>query len=198
MQTNYIVNNLRKYIKNTSKTDLEYFLSGFHSPQNPDVEHFLKANAIDFTNKSQSVTYLVMSSSADLLGYFSLAIKPVTIPLGILSNTQIKKLQRMSNIDGDSNSITISAYLIAQLGKNYSIPKESRIDGKELLNLAYEKIASLKYDAGGIAVFLECEENDFLLDFYAKNNHFEFGTRKTSNTVKEGETITLHQFLKFI
>ena len=31
----------------------------FSCPLNPEIEKFLKKNAIDFTKKSQSVTYLV-------------------------------------------------------------------------------------------------------------------------------------------
>ena len=36
-------------------------LSGFSCPKNPDVERFLKKSAVEFTKKSQSVTYLVFS-----------------------------------------------------------------------------------------------------------------------------------------
>ena len=34
-------------------------LSGFSCPKNQDVANFLKKNAVEFTKKSQSVTYLV-------------------------------------------------------------------------------------------------------------------------------------------
>ena len=198
LQNNICVYNLRTLIHIVPEDALTNLLNSFSSPQNPDVEHFLKTNSVDFTNKSQSVTYLVFSSeNEDLLGYFSLAIKPVSIQIDVLSKSQLKKLRRVSNIDETSSSITLSAYLIAQLGKNYSIPKEKRIDGTKLLNMAYDKIVSLKHDVGGIAAFLECEENDFLLDFYTRNNHFEFGTRETKDTGKN-KNVILHQFLKFL
>ncbi len=55
-------------------------LSGFSSPKNKDVERFLKKSAIEFTKKNQSVTYLVVSAEdVRLLGYFTLALKPLTV-----------------------------------------------------------------------------------------------------------------------
>ena len=43
------------------ENDLEEILSNFYSPKNSDVEFFLKRNAVEFTRKNQSVTYLVFS-----------------------------------------------------------------------------------------------------------------------------------------
>ena len=55
-------------------------LSGFSCPKNPDVVWFLKMNAIEFTKKNQSVTHLVVSAEdVRLLGYFTLALKPLTV-----------------------------------------------------------------------------------------------------------------------
>ena len=58
--------NIRDYLTlgNDSKAGepmLTRVLSGFSCPKNPDVERFLKNSAIEFTKKSQSVTYLVFS-----------------------------------------------------------------------------------------------------------------------------------------
>ena len=48
-------------------------ISEFSCPRNPDVELFLKKNAIEFTKKNQSVTYLVFSlSSMNLVGILPL------------------------------------------------------------------------------------------------------------------------------
>ena len=93
-------------------------LSGFSCPKNPDVEHFLKNSAIEFTKKSQSVTYLVFSlSSMELVGYFTIALKPLTARGETVGNTVKRKLLRISELDEKSDTYTISAYLIAQLGK---------------------------------------------------------------------------------
>ena len=107
-----------------------------------------------------------------------------------------KKLARVSIVDRDTQSYTTAAYLIAQLGKNYSLPKEKQIPGKILLGFALETISNLKYSAGGVMEFLECEDNEFLLNFYTQNHFKPFGTRVTAS--QNNEPHTLHQLLKFI
>ncbi len=76
---------------------------------------------IEFTKKNQSVTYLVFDiSSMVLAGYFTLALKPLTVRGETVSNTVKKKLLRVSEWDEKSDTYTMSAYLIAQLGKNFT------------------------------------------------------------------------------
>ena len=85
MNDKFFYVNIRNYLVmgNDNKAGepmLERVLSGFSCPKNPDVERFLKKSAIEFTKKSQSVTYLVFSFENKLLvGYFTLAIKLLTI-----------------------------------------------------------------------------------------------------------------------
>ena len=120
----YRIINIRRYIGNENlelgEDELLQILSEFSCPMNPDVERFLKYSSIEFTKKNQSVTYLVFSvADGKLLGYFTLALKPLTIRGETVSNTVKKKLLRISELDKDSDTYTMSAYLIAQLGKNY-------------------------------------------------------------------------------
>jgi hypothetical protein len=118
--------NIREYLalgsdEEAGEPALVELLSGFSCPKNPDVERFLKKSAIEFTKKNQSVTYLVFSAEdVKLLGYFSLAIKPLTVKGETVSNTTRKKLMRISELDENSDTYTMSAYLIAQLGKNFA------------------------------------------------------------------------------
>ena len=59
---------------------LRILLSNFRCPQNPDVERFFREQSIDFTKRKQSVSYLVSSKVDDeLLAYFTLAIKPISV-----------------------------------------------------------------------------------------------------------------------
>ena len=81
MQTEdkFLVTNIRRYLGSDNpklgEDRLIQQISEFSCPKNPDVEHFLKKNAIEFTKKSQSVTYLVFSlSSMKLVGYFTIAL----------------------------------------------------------------------------------------------------------------------------
>ncbi len=108
-----------------------------------------------------------------------------------------KKLARVSISNTKSNTCTTAAYLIAQLGKNYSLPKEQQINGSSLLNFALKTIQQLKYAIGGVMEFLECEDNEFLLNFYAQNHFKPFGTRIAS-TSENGKPFLLYQLLKFI
>ena len=172
-------------------------LSGFSCPKNPDVERFLKKSAIEFTKKNQSVTYLVVSAEdVKLLGYFTLALKPLTVRGETLSNTMKRKLLRISELDERSDTYTMSAYLIAQLGKNFSKDCGAEITGAELLKLAWDKIKEIQYLGGGIVTFLEAEKEEKLLSFYFVNRFSQFNTRQTaSDTDESHELIQLLRML---
>lgn len=95
--------------------------------------------------------------------------------------------------DQSGQSYHTAAYLIAQLGKNYAISKNQQINGSILLSFALDTISKLKYSVGGVMEFLECEDNEFLLQFYTQNHFKLFSTRITTSS-----NHTLHQLLKFI
>ena len=71
--------------------------------------------------------------------------KPISVRASNISKTMAKKLSRVSILDEETQSYNTAAYLIAQLGKNYSLPKEKRIPGNILLGFALETISGLKY-----------------------------------------------------
>ena len=199
MLEHFFVINLREYLDNEDSTNKLYkLLSSFSCPLNPDVEHFLKHNALEFTRKDQSVTYLVFRQNnqkdAYFVGYFSLTIKPVSIHVSTISKSMARKLERISVLDENAGTYTVSAYLIAQLGKNFALSKEKRISGDELLELALDIIYQAKYLLGGVIEFLECEDNEALMNFYERNGFRFFNSR-----VAQGESPhKLNQLLKFI
>jgi len=203
MSEQYFTVNIRAYLDKDKPTyigedSLYELLSDFSCPDNPDVEYFLLHNAIEFTKKDQSVTYLVFNAEdASIAGYFSLAVKPISVNAANISRTMAKKLSRVSILDENTSSYTTAAYLIAQLGKNYSLPQEKRIDGSVLLGFALEAISEMKYSVGGVMEFLECEDNPFLMDFYTRNKFKMFDVRTTVPTHGE-EPHQLNQLLKFI
>lgn len=172
-------------------------LSGFSCPKNQDVANFLKKNAVEFTKKSQSVTYLVFSvESKELLGYFTLALKPLTVRGETVSNTTKKKLLRVSELDEKSDTYTMAAYLIAQLGKNYTDGRDKEITGEELIELAWMVIEEAQYLFGGMVTFLEAENEEKLLSFYRDNRFSQFDTRLTAS--KEAEPHELVQLLRLL
>lgn len=143
------------------------------------MERFLKHQAIDFTKKNQFVTYLVYSSEdAELLGYFTLTSKPITINVNsdkaeTISKTIQRKISRVSEYDEQSCTYTLSAYLIAQLGKNYTNGANKRISGEDILGLAVQKIKEMQYIGGGMVMFLEAENSPQLMKFYKEQNGFK-------------------------
>lgn len=186
MLNDVTVFNIREYLsakgdKDLGEDELRQILSEFFCYKNPDVERFLKEQSIEFTKKNQSVTYLVFSNEdASFVGYFTLAVKPITINAGNFSNTMKRKIARVSELDEENGTYTLSAYLIAQLGKNYNDGANCKITGEQLLQAALDTITELQYMVGGMVVFLETEDNAKLLDFYEKGNGFRrFDVRET-------------------
>ena len=183
--------NIREYLalgndEEAGEPALLELLSGFSCPKNPDVERFLKKSAIEFTKKNQSVTYLVVSAEdVRLLGYFTLALKPLTVRGETVSNTVKRKLLRISELDEKSDTYTMSAYLVAQLGKNFSESEGKDITGEELLKLAWDKIKEIQYLGGGMVTFLEAENEEKLLSFYRGNRFSQFDTRQTASDTDE-------------
>ena len=190
----YRIINIRRYIGNENpelgEDELLQILSEFSCPLNPDVERFLKYSSIEFTKKNQSVTYLVFSvADGKLLGYFTLALKPLTVRGETVSNTVKRKLLRVSELDKKSDTYTMSAYLIAQLGKNYSENDGKMITGAELLGLAWDKIKATQYMFGGMVTFLEAENEEKLLSFYRENRFSQFDTRQTTSDTDESHEL---------
>ena len=187
--------NIREYLalgndEEAGEPALVDLLSGFSSPKNKDVERFLKKSAIEFTKKNQSVTYLVVSAEdVRLLGYFTLALKPLTVRGETVSNTMKRKLLRISELDEKSDTYTMSAYLIAQLGKNFSESGGTEITGAELLKLAWDKIKEIQYLGGGVVTFLEAENEEKLLSFYRDNRFSQFDTRQTASDTDESHEL---------
>ena len=111
------------------------------------------------------------------------------------SNTTKRKIARVSEQNIENGNYSLSAYLIAQIGKNYRDGINDKITGEQLLELAINKIKELQYMAGGMVIFLESENNDKLLHFYECENGFKrFDVKEVkSGTEKEH---TLIQLLK--
>ena len=200
----YTVINIREYLKKNADDEeqfgedtLRQLFSEFSCERNQDVEEFLKRQAIDFTNKNQSVTYLVFATDdAQLLGYFALTIKPITVSGEPFSNTVRKKLSRVSTLNEEEHTYSLAAYLIAQLGKNYADGANERITGADLLGLAVNQIELLQYQAGGMVIFLEANNEDKLISFYG-NNRFQPFDRRTAEK-KDKEPHELMQLLRLL
>ena len=132
----------------------------------------------------------------ELVGYFTIALKPLTVRGETVSNTVKKKLLRISELDEETQTYTMSAYLIAQLGKNFTNGANEKITGAELLEAAWNKVEEIQYQAGGVVTFLETNDDARLLSFYNDNKFVKFDSRQT--TSKDQETHELVQLLRLL
>lgn len=176
--------------------ELKELFTEFFCSKNKDVEQFLKEQSIEFTKNNQSVTYLLFAKRTwSLLGYFTLAIKPISLKAEHFSNTAKRKIARVSQYDEINKTYTLSAYLIAQLGKNFANSVNEKISGTQLLQSAIEIIEEIQKMVGGMVVFLETENSEQLLDFYEKKNQFKRFDVRESSTKKDLNYIQLLKIL---
>lgn len=201
----YIGINLRDILRDETlgENAAKRILSSFSCPLNPDVEHFLKNVAIEFSKQSIASTYLIMASYKSeyvLAGYFTLANKIFCIDKSSLPNRKWKsRMAKFGQFDKEIQRYTISAPLIGQLGKNFTNTYNNLITGDELLKLALDKVREMQNIVGGKIVYLECEEKEPLLDFYSQNGFVNFGTRsldKDETDKLSGDSLV--QMLKYL
>lgn len=195
------VANIHDYLANNNvilgEDVVESILSDFSCYKNRDVEKFFKLQAVEFSKKYQSITYFVFNNNTRiLLGYFTLAIKPLRINIDAFSNTMKRKILRVSKLDEETGKYAFSAYLIAQLGKNFAVRESELIPGETLLQLAVNKIKEIQHLAGGMVYFLEAEDTPKLLAFYEKNGFKRFDTKVIVKDNEDGYKLV--QLLKVL
>lgn len=200
MIDDFLILNIREYLRQGEDGEdmLRQVFSTFSCEKNADVERFLLQQSINFTKKNQSVTYIVITpEQGQIVGYFTITIKPITVNADNFSNTIKKKIARVSEQNLENRNYSLSAYLIAQLGKNYQDGANFAITGEQLLGLAIEKIKELQYMAGGMVVFLEAENEEKLLHFYETQNGFKrFDTKEVKSHTEDAHTLI--QLLKVL
>lgn len=173
----FTIVSLRELLKVYSEEEARVILDTFRSIPNQendkvnDVESFLHEKAINFEHMAWATTHLVFIKEEVpiLVGYFSFANRPLKMTrknFKKLSKNQQRKLQKYGR--EEDGYIEINSYLIGQLGKNYNVHKDikDKVSGRQLLSIAYQmlvdivKVVNVKY------VWVECEDNGKLLDFY--------------------------------
>ena len=161
---------------------------------NPDIERFLSTNAILFAKMKTAITYLVIDTDdGALLGYFSLAHKPLEISADGLSRKIKDKIKRFSTLNQETNTYTVSAFLIGQFGKNYAVDNGRRISGADLMNAVIEQLHEAQNKVGGTIVYLDCEADAHLISFYEEQNFSLFGERIS---IEDGKRYL--QYLNFV
>ena len=160
-----------KFAKTVGEAVLSSTLSSFAVPLNSEVEDFIRKKALQATKLKSSISYLVIDEDlADVVGYFTLLVKPFTIQAASLSSKNRRLIARFAEENTEAGDYTASVYLIAQIGKNYAIEEPLQISGGDLLNMALDKLRAAQDLVGGKLVFVEREaDRAKLLEFYNAN-----------------------------
>ena len=160
-----------KFAKTVGEAVLSSTLSSFAVPLNSEVEEFIRKKALQATKLKSSISYLVIDEDlADVVGYFTLLVKPFTIQSASLSSKNRRLIARFAEENTEAGDYTASVYLIAQIGKNYAIEEPLQISGGDLLNMALDKLRAAQDLVGGKLVLVEREaDRAKLLEFYNAN-----------------------------
>ncbi|KID42390.1 hypothetical protein [Fructilactobacillus fructivorans] len=164
----YKIVSLGDLLENYKEIEIKKVFNTFQS-KNKDVEHFLKSKSIEFQRVGLSRTTLVFSNEKDLIGYFSISTKPLTISKRNWNRLSHNIQRKLNPMDSQSLQGTheISSILLGQLSKNNKYCQE--ISGEDLLSLAYDKIRELWKLGGGRILYVEVDDNPHLDHFYCQN-----------------------------
>lgn len=185
MSAKYLRVNLEDMIEAIGEDKTKSILADFSCEINKDVENFIRYKAIEFSKQSIAKTQLIYfvedgdeSVTKKLVGYFSLTQKTINISRKALSNKLSSKLSRFARFDHDKGCYVLPVILIGQIGKNYKEGCNELISGDDLLEFAFQSITLVQRYIGGKFVYLESEDKEKLVRFYAKNGFSPFGKRK--------------------
>lgn len=177
--------NLDKSILDAIIKSFKGFDNGTSTPH--DVEVFLHDKAVQFEKIGLSTTYLVFSSETfDLLGFFSLANRPLTFfgqNYQQLSTTKRKRFAQSGYTLDDPQGLLVSSYLIGQLGKNYA-NLDKQISGKKLLSIAYDRLKLVSSIISTKYIWLECDDNPALINFYQSFGFSVIDNFQSENNLK--------------
>ena len=182
---NITVINILDLVRRSGEESIIKYLSSFSCQRgageeslNPDIEDFIKNDAINFAKQKVSVSHIVIDEDdGAILGYFTFTHKPLRVPASGLSNTTKRKMARYATLDRSSNTYTVSAFLIAQFGKNYGVEQGTRITGNQLMKIAQELLRTIQHNVGGGVEYLDCEPHAGLIRFYEGEGFKLFGER---------------------
>ena len=142
----------------------------FCCEKDESVQYFLQNKAIDFEVKNKSRTFFIINEeefckgNLIILGYFSLALKVLTVPDEI-SNRKRILLDGLSAKFKGKPILHFPVYLIGQLAKNDM--NKDQIEGNEIMSFAIDIIKEAQKNVGGRVVLIECNDNKKLKKFYS-------------------------------
>ena len=180
---NLTVWRIDKLAKKVGDRVLSSTLAQFSIPLNKEVEDFIRNKALQATKLKSSITYVLVDEDiAEVIGYFTLLVKPFTIPASRLSSTNRRLISRFSEVNEETGNYTASVFLLAQIGKNYAIQRQYQVSGRDLLEVALDKLRAAQDLIGGKLVLIERESECMKLhDFYKANGFKSWNSRYDKN-----------------
>ena len=189
------IENILSIMDRDGEDELMLNLSSFSCAVNNEIQTFLYEHAIEFARKKISITYLVTDTeNGELLGYFTLAHKVLEVSAAGLSNNVKKRMSRYARLNENTDSYLVSAFLLAQFGKNDNVAEGMRITGAELMDCVDAVLEDIQYRIGGSVVYLDCEDKPQLISFYENTA----GYRCISERISNLDQIKYLQYFKFI
>ena len=162
----------------------------------------MRSSAITFSEQGIANTHLVFASYKDepvLVGYYTLCLKTIRVTKSSVSSNLRRRLNKFAAANPDTGEMYIVSPLIAQLGKNYTNGYNKLITGDELLSMALDRVREIQRISSGKTVYVECEDNPKLLEFYESNGFVTFNKRileKDEADVMNGQY--LMQLLRYL
>ena len=195
MIRNYEVQEIGEYSRLVGEENLRIVLDTFDCSLNQEVESFLVRKAVQADLLKSAITYLVFDvDTSALVGYFTLVLKPFSIARDKLNSANRKLISRFAELNERTGEYTAAIYLIAQIGKNFAIEEDARIEGRALLELALEKLRSAQTIVGGKLVLVEREaDRPKLFDFYKDR-----GFKSWNERYDKGDGVKYDQMIRVL
>lgn len=153
---------LQEFIACVREDEAKKALSSFSVKRNPDVENFIRKNAVAYEKSNNARTYLVMTEDIDILGYFSLALSVVNIPSRI-SKAMMKKIRGFGRYSADS----VPCYLLGQLAREDNASHDDLMI-RDFIDFAIEYVMAAKQYVGGRFLLIDCVDD--LVDLYERHD----------------------------
>ena len=186
---------LSTWAKGKSDEEVSDFLKGFSCKKNKEVQWFLRKLSMRFARLNISATHLVLSEDFErIVAYYTLVCKPLSVMADELGDDNRKSLEEFCRLNEQRQCYDFSAYLIAQLGRNYAQDLTETISGDELMEVILDHLRRMRINLGGNVAFVEYERgNAKLLDYYTRNGFVSMHSKSDS-----GENDKLAQLFRFI
>lgn len=187
---NYSCLTINELLIDHNEVKLNELFNNFLCSKNLEIEKFLKFNSIEFNKRSQAISYIIFDNKQNLVAYFSLSLKPITIKSDIMSKKELKKVLRITELESDNYTVNPASYLIAQLGK----ADKTKIDIDIIFKFINYYINEAKNICGGVIEFLESENETKLIDLYKQRGFKIFNIRK-SNSREERKLVQMYRLI---